>query len=42
VSTAWFFVGLVVGANLGVLLMAILVIAKEEEENAVTRRDARK
>ena len=41
-STAWFFVGLIVGGNLGMLLMAILVIAKEEEENAVTRRDARK
>jgi hypothetical protein len=42
VSTAWFFVGLVVGGNLRMLLMAMLVIAKEEEENAVTRRDARK
>jgi hypothetical protein len=42
VTTVWFIVGLVVGANLGVLLMAILAMAKEEEDNAVSRRDARK
>jgi hypothetical protein len=41
VTTVWFIVGLIVGGNLGMLLMAILVIAKEEED-AVSRRDARK
>lgn len=38
-TTVWFIVGLIVGGNLGMLLMAILVIAKEED-NAVSRRDA--
>jgi hypothetical protein len=41
VTTVWFIVGLIVGGNLGMLLMAILVIAKEEEENAQSRRNAR-
>jgi hypothetical protein len=42
VTTVWFIVGLIVGGNLGLLLAALMVIAKEEEENAQSRRNARK